>query len=131
MQEFTYLVGRAGTVLGILCGLLALPACGDSDDAGPKEMIAGSSGSGGDDSKGGVNSAGTGGKAGSSSGASSGGKATAGSSGSGAGGGVAGGGLDNGVWEDVSPPEAEGNVSAIAVNRLTGELLADVTDKGV
>lgn len=126
MKDLTSLLGRSGALLGVICGLVVLPACGDESNDGPTGGSGGSGGgSGGDDNKAGSSSAGSDSKAGT----SSGGKGNAGSAHGGSS--VAGGGLDDGAWQDVSPAEADGNVSAVAVNRLTGELLADVTDLGV
>jgi hypothetical protein len=48
-----------------------------------------------------------------------------------AGGSIAFGGAPSGNWIDVSPPGSKENCSGVVVNRLTGEVLTDVTDQGI
>jgi hypothetical protein len=102
---------------------------GDTSDAGRSSAGAGRGGA----NSGGTTTAGTnmggvnqGGSSGA--GANSGGMAPGGTNG---GGSISVGGAPSGDWIDVSPKDSAQNCSGVVVNRLTGEVLTDVTDQGV
>jgi len=126
---------RSSVLLCAICTLV-LPACGSSDSGPSDEMTGGQTNGGADGNMAGSSNAGASANAGSSNagasanaGSSSGG--TSANAGSSSGGSVTDGGLGSDAWKDVSPPEANGNLSAVVVNRLTGELLVDVSNKGI
>jgi hypothetical protein len=111
---------------------------GCNDDVGPASGASGGDGrSGGAASAGasaaGANTGGASAAGANTGGANMGGSNTGGSntSGTNGGGSIATGGTPNRDWTNVSPPSSNENCSGVVVNRLTGEVLTDVTDQGI
>lgn len=108
--------------MSVFFALATMGCGGDSKGATPKDTPDGGA-SGGNTGAGGASS-GSGGAA-----------SVAGAKGSGgaqqAAGGASPGGAANSSWVDSSPPSANGDCSGVVVNRLTGQVLTDVTNGGI
>jgi hypothetical protein len=118
-----------------LSAFLLVSVTGCSNDGGPTAATsAGGDGSGGATSAGAAGASyptsggGTSGGGANASGTNTGG-ASAGAAN--VGGSIATGGEPSGDWTNVSPPGSNDNCSGVVVNRLTGEVLTDVTDQGI
>jgi hypothetical protein len=114
-----------------VCALLTLPLTACGDDSDPEPSAGGSSSNGGSGAIGGSGEpqAGKGGSTSTGGSSSSAGKGGGGSGN--LGGSVAEGGAPAGEWVDVSPPDSKKNCSGVVVNRLTGDVLTDVTNQGI